>query len=332
MRVVPPSATDPARTGVLERLPEPREWYPRPVHEITETGPVAFGNGRFALRAALGTTPTGGVFLAEDRKTHRRCAVKLLDISATSKETAARFLAEARVLQAVEHPHIVHAWAQGQEGGFVWYAMDRLPASLRDHAKRKGPMPAALATAATMQVLSGLDAVHQKGLIHRDVKLTNVLVSDEGVVRIADFGVAHHPRGTVPFETNPGQGFGTVGYGAPEQWDGSNPVGPAADVFATGVLLYRLMTGRRPDRLHMAHHRRDLLDGLPEPIKLVLITATQVELEARYPTARTMAEALAQARNAITRNHEATAWVQHLGNPTGITGPGWDALTDWFRR
>mgnify|MGYP003883100201 CR=1 FL=1 len=300
--------------------------------DVTETGPIAFGNGRFALRKALGTSPTGGVFLADDRKTHQQCAVKLLDISSTSEETSARFLAEARVLQEVDHPHVVHAWAHGQEDGFVWYAMEQLPASLRDHAKRKGPMPAALATAAAMQVLSGLDAVHRKGLIHRDVKLTNVLVSREGVVRIADFGVAHHPRGTVSFETHPGQGFGTPGYGAPEQWDGSRPVGPAADVFATGVLLYRLMTGRRPDRLHMAHYRRELLDGLPEPIKGVLITATQVELESRYPTARTMAESLADARNAITRTDEATAWVQRLEDPTSVEGAGWDALTAWFQR
>jgi serine/threonine protein kinase len=258
--------------------------------------------------------------------------VKLLDVSSTTKENVDRFLAEARVLEALAHPHVVHAYAHGEQDGFAWYAMERLPASLRDHAKRKGPMPVALATAATMQVLSGLDAVHAQDLIHRDVKLTNVLVSAEGTVRVADFGVAHHPRGTVPFETIPGQGFGTPGYGAPEQWDGSHPVGPPADVFASGVLLYRLLTGRRPERLHMSHYRRELLDGLHPAIQHVLITATQVELEARYPSARTMAEGLAEARNAITHTDEATAWVEHLDAPCSVPGPGWEALTAWFKR
>lgn len=300
--------------------------------DVTETGPIAFGNGRFALQSALGTSATGGVFAAIDRRTKRRCAVKILDSGATSEEAAERFLAEARVLGEVDHPHVLHAWGHGREQGFCWYAMDRLPASLRDHAKRKGPMPVALATAVTIQVLSGLNAVHLKGLIHRDVKLTNVLVDEEGMVKIADFGVAHHPHGTVPFETIPGQGFGTPGYGAPEQWDGSHPVGPPADIFATGVLLYRLLTGRRPERLHMAHYREELLNGIPGPIQSVLLTATQVELEARYATAAAMATSVASARNAITQTDEATGWVKHLDAPCTVAGPGWDALAAWFRR
>jgi eukaryotic-like serine/threonine-protein kinase len=210
--------------------------------------------------------------------------------------------------------------------------MELLPASLRDHSKRKGPMSAERAIAATFQVLSGLDAVHKKGLIHRDVKLTNVLVDEQGTLRIADFGVAHHPVGTVSFETIPGQGFGTPGYGAPEQWDGANPVGPPADVFATGVLLYRLMTGRRPDRLHMAHYRDDLLDGIPAPVQSVLLTATQVELEARYASAAAMAGSLAKARNSLTQTDEASAWASHLEAPCEVEGPGWDDLRGWFQR
>jgi len=299
--------------------------------DVTETGPITFGEGRFALQAALGTSATGGVFSAQDRQTHRSCAIKLLDLSATPPDTAARFQAEARVLEDVSHPHVVHAWAHGRQDGFVWYAMDRLPASLRDHVKHKGPMTQELGTAVILQVLSGLDAVHQKGLVHRDVKLTNVLVSEEGTVRIADFGVAHHPRGTVPFETFPGQGFGTPGYGAPEQWDGSHPVGPPTDIFATAVLLYRLVTGRRPGRLHMAHFRPNLLDGLDARLQTVLLHATQPEPGDRYASVYAMAEALVDAHCGRTGTHEAEAWLSHLHDPTSVPSKTWDDLRAWFR-
>lgn len=297
----------------------------------TETGPVAFGNGRFALQAALGTTPTGGVFRAVDRRTGAACAVKLIDKAATPDQAAERFLAEARVLEAVDHPHVLHAWAHGCEQGFCWYAMELLPASLRDHARRRGPMPPALALGAITQVLSGLHAVHLLGLIHRDVKLTNVLVDDRGHLRIADFGIAHHPQGTVSFETVPGQTLGTPGYGAPEQWGGDTPVGPRADLFATGVLLYRLLTGRRPERLHMAHYRDHLLDDIPLPLHEVLLAATQVDPARRYPDAPAMVAAVATAHGAVTGETEALAWVQGLNDPTRCPGVTWRALERWFR-
>ena len=293
---------------------------------------LRFGDGRFQLIEPLGTTPTGGVFRAVDHLRGEPCAVKLLDREATPPEAAERFLAEARVLEHVDHPHVLHAWAHGFEQGMCWYAMELLPASLRDHMARKGPLPGPLACGVITQVLSGLNAVHALGLVHRDIKLTNVLVDAQGGLRIADFGIAHHPAGTVPFETVPGQALGTPGYGAPEQWGGDRPVGPRADQFATGVLLYRLLTGRRPERLHMAHYRDHLLDDLPPPLHPLLLTATEVDPDRRFTDVAAMVAAVADAHAAITGTDEARAWLPHLHDPLAASGPTWWALAVWFRR
>ncbi len=299
--------------------------------DVTETGPIAFGQGRFTLRRALGTTAFGGVFEATDQHTGQRCAVKLHDRSATREQSSERFLAEARVLGEVEHPHVLHAWDHGCENGFCWYAMELIPRSLRDHCKAKGKVPAEVATTTVMQLLSGLYAVHQRGLIHRDVKLTNVLVGRDGRVRLADFGVAHHPDGTVPFHTVPGQGLGTPGYGAPEQWSGDDEVGPATDVFAAGVLLYRMLTGRPPDRMHLAHYRPKLLKEVPEPLHDVLLTATMVDPGERYADALAMAGAVAEARAALLGSREAHAWLEALPVPEAVAQCDWGRSVRWLQ-
>lgn len=295
------------------------------------TRSVVVGEGRFQLRRPLGTTPVGGVFEATDRERGAPCAVKMLDQSATSEQSAQRFLAEARVLSEVDHPHVLHAWAYGCESGFCWYAMDLLPQSLRDHCKRKGRVPTQVALAATLQVLSALHTVHGLGLVHRDVKLTNVLVGDDGKVRLADFGVAHHPDGTVSFETVPGQALGTPGYGAPEQWSGDEEVGPSTDVFAVGVLLYRMLSGRPPDRLHLSHYRPHLLDELPEAVREVLLCASSVEVDDRYPSARAMARAVADVHAEVVGDRRADAWVEAFDDVEALAGIDWGVATVWFQ-
>ena len=298
--------------------------------DVTETGPIAFGNGRFALKRALGTTSVGGVFEAVDRTSKRSCAVKLHDRSATSDQASERFLAEARVLAEVDHPHVLHAWDHGCEHGFCWYAMDLLPRSLRDHAKAKGRLPPDVAVAAAMQVLAALHEIHGRSMIHRDVKLTNVLVGDDSRLRLADFGVAHHPDGTVPFRTVPGQGLGTPGYGAPEQWESDTPLGPPTDLFAVGVLLYRMLTGGPPERLHLAHYREGLLSGLPPSLQSVLLTATRVPVDERFADALEMAEALARAAAELPAPIDADRWADALSDRVALDTVDWGRATRWF--
>lgn len=285
------------------------------------------------MLAPLRISSTGGVFLARDRVRREKVALKLLDASAVPKQAVERFLAEARALQGVRHPHVVRAWDHGLEQGFSWYAMDLLPGgTLSDHLRDKGPAPPEHALALAFQVLMGLGAVHRLGLIHRDVKLTNVMIDEAGNARITDFGVAHHPKGTVAFETVPGQALGTPGYGAPEQWADAGKVGAPADLFATGVLLYRLMTRKRADHLHLGHYRPSLLSDVPAPVRPVLLRSTRPDPDERYENARFMALATVRARDEFLGRRDEPAWMATFdasaGSPQG-TDP-WAPLRAWL--
>ncbi len=292
---------------------------------------LLFKDGRFKLLAPLGAAANGGVFLADDLRDKRQVALKLLEIARVPEEAQERFLAEARVLSTVRHKHVVHSLAGGHDNGFVWYAMDLMSGgSLRDHVKDKGACPPEPSVCAVFQILMALDCVHAVGLIHRDVKLTNAMVGPDGTVRLSDFGIAHHPEGSVPFTTVPGQALGTPGYGAPEQWDDAGQVGPPADIFAAGVLLYRLLTRRRPDRLHLAHYRSGLLDDVPKPLRKVVLGSTFVDLERRYSTVLEMARALANARDELLDVKEADIWIERFRDPDAHWGDAFDPLFNWF--
>ena len=282
----------------------------------TYSGAISFGSGRYELVSVLRTTETGGVFLGKDKKSGVRRAVKLLDAEVAIPQAVERFLAEARVLESIDHPHVVRGWDHGREKGFCWYAMELLPGgSLQEHLAKKGAMPLEYALPLIFQVLMGVDALHQAGLVHRDIKLTNVLVDGEGNARLTDLGVAHHPDSTVEFHTIPGQAMGTPGYGSPEQWTNAGSAGTPADLFATGVLLYRLLTRRKADRLHLAHLRPNLLSNLERPIAELLLHATQHQPRNRFQDAPTMAMAIAEARDVVYGLDESALWIRRFRDP-----------------
>ena len=301
--------------------------------EDPNSGVIGFGGGRYTLIRTLRTTETGGVFLGVDKKLGIQRAIKLLDASVSDPQSVERFLAEARVLEQLDHPHLVRGCAHGREQGFCWYAMELLPGgSLQDHLVEKGAMPLALALPVVFQILMGVDALHAAGLVHRDIKLTNVLVDDLGNPRLTDLGVAHHPQGTVDFFTIPGQALGTPGYGSPEQWTDPGAAAAPADLFATGVLLYRLLTRRKADRLHLAHLRPALLSQQPASIRDLLLQATRPVLARRYQDAETMARAVAEARDDVFGHSDAETWMAHFREPNAVE---WNEvfapLRQWLR-
>jgi len=272
---------------------------------------------------------TGAVFLARDLEQGRPCVLKLLDESAVPPEAVARFQAEARVLERLRHPNLVHARAHGRDHGFSWYAMDLLAGgNLQELLRARGPAPPLHALALAFQVLRAVDVLHRAGLVHRDVKLTNVLLDEAGRACLSDLGIAHHPHGEVPFDTRTGQELGTPGYGAPEQWEHAGRVGPAADLFAIGVLIYRLLTRRPPDRLHLAHYRPTLLRDLPEAVRPLLLRATRVRPGDRYPDARAMGVAVAQAAGGLQDGLDPETWIATFAAPEEQAP--WVALQRWL--
>jgi len=290
-------------------------------------GPT-LGDGRFRLVAPLGVRQRGGAFLAVDNRTGAECALKVLDDDTVPTESVQRFEAEAKALQRLSHPHLVRAHANGREGGLSWYAMDLLPGgNLQDLLKNRGALPAPIALSLVFQVLLGLDALHRDGLVHRDVKLTNVLLDGQQRAVVTDLGVAHHPKHQVQFQTETGQGLGTEGYTAPEQWEHAARVGPPADLFATGVLLYRLLTRKPPHRLHLAQIRPELLSDHPEALRTLLLHSTRLEPGDRPADARTMG---AEVATAATAMGVATGGWMRLFDAPGPPDP-WDPVRAWLR-
>jgi serine/threonine-protein kinase len=187
------------------------------------------------------------VYLGRDGQLERRVAVKLLAASVgRDDELRRRFARESRLAARLSHPNVVAVFDAGEDAGRPYIVMEYVEGeTLADVLRRRGALPADEAAGIAGQVAAGLAHAHAQGLVHRDVKPQNLLVSGDGRVKIADFGVA---RGDdLSKLTQAGTVLGTAAYLSPEQAAGSE-VGPASDVYSLGVVLYELLTGRTPYR------------------------------------------------------------------------------------
>ena len=191
----------------------------------------------------LGRGGMAVVYLARDRAADREVALKMPQTLLVGLAERARFLAEA--LGNVSHPHVVAVRALGEAGdGRPFFALEHLPGgSLADRLKAGPRFAPREAAALVAKLADGLDAAHAVGIVHRDLKPSNVLFDAAGEPKVTDFGVAK--RATALDLTHTHQQIGTPSYMSPEQAAGrSKAVGPAADVFALGVILYECLTGR----------------------------------------------------------------------------------------
>jgi len=189
-----------------------------------------------------------------------------------------RFKREAEVAQRIQHPNVVSVIETGDYEGVPWAAQRFISGgSLEERLDKWGALDVQQVIALFKQVASGLDVLHENGLVHRDLKPANILVDDRGTPFIADFGLAkdHQHEGTVL--TRPGQALGSMDYMAPEQIRGEE-VGAATDVYALACMLFELLTGQPPfaDKVGMrimwAHlqdpppHPSDMKPELPRPV------------------------------------------------------------------
>jgi eukaryotic-like serine/threonine-protein kinase len=185
------------------------------------------------------------VELAEDTQLGRRVAVKRLSASLAGDEIfQERFVREARMAAAVSHPNLVAVYDVGEERGLPYIVMEYVEGeTLADLIARTGPVPPERAVELILQVCAGLEHAHAAGLVHRDIKPQNLLVRSDGVVKIADFGIARTLQATRL--TQVGTVLGTAAYLAPEQAAGER-VTAAADIYSIGAVAYELLTGRTP--------------------------------------------------------------------------------------
>ena len=201
--------------------------------------------GRYRIERVLGEGAMAKVLLAHDGELGREVDVNLLDETlAADPSFRARFAREARLAAGLSHPSIVTVFDVGEIDGRPFIVMELVPGrTLEERLRRDGTLPADDVLTIARQVCAGLEHAHANGLVHRDLKPGTLIARDDGTIKIADFGIARAVEGTELTEA--GTVVGTAAYLAPEQAE-AGTVTPATDLFALGVVLYELLTGRQP--------------------------------------------------------------------------------------
>lgn len=201
---------------------------------------------RYAIDSLLGRGGMGWVFLAKHQSLNRACALKILSpaLVRDDPEYLDRFRSEGEAAAALVHPNIVTVHDIGRQGEMHFLEMEFVPGRSLQNTLRDGPLPFLRAMSLALGIANGLAAAHRIGIIHRDLKPDNVLLTHDGIPKIGDFGLAKrlHGRGV---QELPGVLAGTPHYMAPELFSGQ-PASPASDVYALGVTLYCMLTGRLP--------------------------------------------------------------------------------------
>ena len=193
----------------------------------------------------LGHGGMATVELAHDTELDRPVAIKrLADNLAASDEYKQRFLREARLAARLSHPNIVGVYDAGAENGIPYIVMEYVEGeTVSDLVRRRGRVGPVEAVALALQACSGLQTAHDAGLVHRDIKPQNLLITPDGTLKIADFGIARSLDGTRL--TQAGTVLGTAGYLAPEQAAGGRST-PSSDLYSLAVVAYELLSGHRP--------------------------------------------------------------------------------------
>jgi serine/threonine-protein kinase len=214
---------------------------------VATTSAADLAGGRFRVERTLGSGGMGTVHLARDAELGRLVAVKLLaDNLASDPAFRRRFVREASLAARLSHPNVVTVFDAGEDEGRPFIVMEYVEGeTLADLLHRRGRVPVEEALGLARQAAAGLAHAHAHGLVHRDVKPQNLLLRTDGTLKIADFGIAR--SADLSRLTEHGTVLGTAAYLAPEQADGGE-VTPATDVYALGVVVYELLTGRTPYR------------------------------------------------------------------------------------
>lgn len=204
--------------------------------------------GRYRVLSPLGAGATGRVLLAHDAFYDREVAVKVLSVAsgAAGRDAYSRFAKEARVAAGLDHANVVRVFEFNPDGPFLvmeHMAGGTLEDRLADAERASTRLPLAVTRHVVRSVLDGLEAVHRRGVIHRDVKPANIFFGAAGGVKLGDFGVAHLADLGA---TLTGALLGTLAYMSPEQITGSQRPDASTDLYAVGVILYRLVTGHLP--------------------------------------------------------------------------------------
>ena len=299
-----------ARGDVLDRLVENHLLTRFQADKVREGGEGELVLGHYRLLDVIGRGGMGTVYRAEHLHLRRQVAVKVMArAAAANPRLLHRFYGEARAVAKLQHPHIVGCLDAGRHtppgaGPRDYYVMELIPgADLQATVADGGPLPPGRACDLFRQIAEALAEAHRFGLVHRDIKPGNILITPDWQAKLLDFGLALRPQNRM---TEPGLVLGTIGYMAPEQAQDAHLVDARADLFSLGATMYWALTGREPYP-ETGHLLRDLnarlnapaLDPrrarpeLPEELAAVVVKLTDRDPERRYQSARAVAATLA---------------------------------------
>ncbi|MHA7957736.1 Stk1 family PASTA domain-containing Ser/Thr kinase [Streptomyces sp. L500] len=268
-------------------------------------------DGRYRVEARVAVGGMATVYRALDTRLDRVLALKVMHPSlAADAAFVERFIREAKSVARLDHPNVVSVFDQGTDGAYVYLAMEYVAGcTLRDILRERGALGPRAALDIAEPVLAALGAAHLAGLVHRDMKPENVLIGDDGRVKVADFGLVR----TVDTNTTSSTGavLGTVSYLAPEQIE-QGTADPRADVYACGVVLYEMLTGAKPHsggtpaQVLYQHLHEDVpapsaaVPGLAPELDALVASATARDPRLRPADAAGLLGQLRQARAALS--------------------------------
>jgi serine/threonine-protein kinase len=247
------------------------------------------------------------VYLATDKRLDRQVALKVMHAElARDEEFVSRFIGEAKSVARLSHPNVVAVFDQGSDGQYLYLAMEYVPGrTLRSLLRERGAFPPDAALGIMDPILAGLAAAHAAGIVHRDVKPENVLLTADGRLKVVDFGLAQAQAATG--QTREGVLIGTVAYIAPEQVTG-HATDFRTDVYAAGIVLFELLTGRQPysggSPLQVAYEHvnsevpapSDWMPGIPPVVDRLVRSATSRDPKLRPADAGTFLRAVHAVR------------------------------------
>ena len=235
--------------------------------EVAEGGRV--GGGRFEILARIGEGAAGVVYEVKDRQSDSRLALKT--VRGAGAEALVSLKREFRAAQDLAHPNLVRLDELFEDAGTWFFTMELVDGKdWLAYVRPEGALEVARLRATLGQLVEALGALHAAGMVHRDVKPSNVLVSGDGVVKVLDFGIAA-ARYRIGSASDGGM-VGTLAYMAPEQVLSEEPT-PASDFYAVGVMLYQALTGRLPYFDRSGHVAEEKLTGPPTPLKAIAPSA-----------------------------------------------------------
>ena len=201
-------------------------------------------DGRYRVLRKLGSGGMADVYMAEDQQLGRRVALKVLHRRfAEDQQFVERFRREASSAAGLSHPNVVAIFDRGEWDGTYYISMELVEGrTLKEIVRDKGPAPPEAAIDLTRQILRAARYAHKHGVVHRDIKPHNVLIDQDGRVRVTDFGIARAGTSDI---TETGSVMGTAQYLSPEQAQG-RAVDARSDLYSIGIVLYELLTGQVP--------------------------------------------------------------------------------------